>query len=334
MEDWSQFLDSLGARTMAGQVASFGETPASYPALLERDTLCPLHQLGLLEVTGPQSRAFLQGQTTADFAASDAALRGACCTPQGRVFTVFTALPTPRGYLLLMPRALIEPSCEALSRYAALSRVGLDDVSADYRILGLAGPGSSAILAQTGFSDAQDTDVGRVVPEEAHRYLLLVPATEAPACWRNLAAHAQPVGDPLWELANIRAGIATLTPETRDQFLPQMLNLHLHHAVSFTKGCYTGQEVVARSQYRGKLKRHLQRLAIASDKPPRPGTEIHRPDSGQSTGTIVSCVATGSDRCEALAVLRDGGEAHRALDFGSGPVPIEVLPLPTSATDR
>ena len=333
MEDWSQFLGSLGARVVDGQVASFGEAPADYPALLETGVLCALNDLGVLEVTGPQSRNFLQGQTTADFtAAAPGALRGACCTPQGRVFTLFTAVATAQGYLLVMPRALVESSRAILARYAALSRVGLEDASTAYRILGAAGPECGAILTATGLVAGDPAADGTLTfRHDADRHLLLVPAAAAPARWQSLATRARPVGAPLWHLADIRAGIVNLAPETREQFLPQMLDLHQHGAVSFTKGCYTGQEVVARSQYRGKLKRHLQRLAIATARAPRPGTEIRSPDSPQAAGTVLEAVATGADHCEALAVLRAGAEANAALDFGNGPRPIEVLPLPTAA---
>ncbi len=333
MEDWSQFLGSLGARVVDGQVESFGEQPADYPALLETDVLCALHDLGILEVTGPQSRNFLQGQTTTDFAAAGpGVLRGACCNAQGRVFTVFTAVATARGYLLVMPRALVESSRATLARYAALSRVGLEDVSAAYRILGLAGPDCEATLARAGLSAGEPAaDSTLAIPHDADRHLLLVPAAVAPDRWQALAARARPVGAPLWHLADIRAGIVNLVPETGEQFLPQMLNLHLHGAVSFTKGCYTGQEVVARSQYRGKLKRHLQRLGITTAKAPRPGTEIRSPDSPQVAGTVLEAVAAGADHCEALAVLRAGAEANPTLDFGAGPQPIEVLPLPAAA---
>lgn len=333
MEDWSQFLGALGARVVDGQVESFGEGPADYPALLGTDVLCALHDLGILEVIGPQSRNFLQGQTTADFATADSGvLRGACCNPQGRVFTLFTAVATARGYLLVMPRALVESSRASLARYAALSRVDLEDASAAYHILGLAGPDRGATLAGAGLSaDSAAADGTRAIPHDADRHLLLVPAAAAPGRWQALAARARPVGAPLWHLADIRAGIVNLTPETREQFLPQMLNLHLHGAVSFTKGCYTGQEVVARSQYRGNLKRHLQRLGIATARAPQPGTEIHPPDSPQVAGTVLEAAAAGADHCEALAVLRAGAEADPALDFGDGPQPVEVLPLPTAA---
>lgn len=336
MEDWSQFLGALGARVVDGQVESFGEGPADYPALLGTDVLCALHDLGILEVTGPQSRNFLQGQTTADFATADSGvLRGACCNPQGRVFTLFTAVATARGYLLVMPRALVESSRATLARYAALSRVGLEDASTAYRILGLAGPDRGATLAGAGLSaDGAAADGTRTFPHDADRHLLLVPAAAAPGRWQALAARTRPVGAPLWHLADIRAGIVNLAPETREQFLPQMLNLHLHGAVSFTKGCYTGQEVVARSQYRGNLKRHLQRLGIATARAPRPGTEIRSPDSPQATGTVLEAVAAGADHCEALAVLRAGAEADPALDFGDGPRPVEVLPLPAAAAPR
>ena len=162
MEDWSQFLGSLGARVVDGQVASFGEAPADYPALLETGVLCALNDLGVLEVTGPQSRNFLQGQTTADFtAAAPGALRGACCTPQGRVFTLFTAVATAQGYLLVMPRALVESSRATLARYAALSRVNLEDASTAYRILGAAGPECGAILTATGLVAGDESGSGQ-----------------------------------------------------------------------------------------------------------------------------------------------------------------------------
>lgn len=333
MTDWHQFLLAQGAVIGAGAVAHFDETPADYERLLAVDTLCDLADLGVLAVTGAKSADFLHGQTTADFIKSPppGPIRGACCNPQGRVFTLFTALRIDAGYLLIMPRALVAPSRETLARYAALSRVELADVSANYRILGLAGPEADHLASELeGPNGNGATDGSRAVCHAAHRYLVLVPIAAAAARWTTLAQCARPVGPPLWHLADIRAGIAMLSPETREQFLPQMLGLERRGAVSFTKGCYTGQEVVARSQHLGQLKRHLYRLGFAAPAP-KPGCPLTIPQSGQPAGMLVAVAPATASHCEALAVLRDEASQCTALEFGDGARAVTFLPLPSAA---
>ena len=337
MTDWQSFLVARGALIADGQVETFGENPADCDHLLAIDTLYDLGHLGVLAVRGPNSARFLQGQTTADFLdpAAPAAIVGACCTPQGRVFTHFVALPTDSGYLLILPRSLVGPTRDTLARYAALSRVELADSGEEWRILGLAGPGAEARLAALGLRAGDPApDGSQALCHAPGRQLLVVPSPAAQARWVALEAQARPAGLPLWHLADIRAGIATLEPATGAAFVPQMLNFHLRGVVNFSKGCYTGQEVVARSQYRGTLKRHLHRLAIGTAAPPAPGTAVRVPESDQAVGTLLRAVACGGDRCEALAVLLDGAQQHPALDFGAGPWPVEFLPLPAATESR
>lgn len=334
MTDWHQFLLAQGAVIGEDAVVHFDETPADYEQLLAVDTLCDLADLGVLAVTGAKSADFLHGQTTADFVKSPPTgpIRGACCNPQGRVFTLFTALRTDAGYLLIMPRALVAPSREALARYAALSRVELADASAAYRILGLAGPAADRLASELeGPNGGGSIDGTRALCHAAQRYLLLVPTAVAEACWAALAQCARPVGLPLWHLADIRAGIAALSPETREQFVPQMLGLEQRGAVSFTKGCYTGQEVVARSQHLGKLKRHLYRLGFAAPAVPKPGVPLAIPQGGQPAGTLVAAAPAAAGYCEALAVLRDEAGQCTALEFGDGTRAVTFLPLPSAA---
>lgn len=334
MTDWNAFLLAQGAAIDGDAVRHFGETPADYPRLGAIDTLCDLADLGALAVTGAKSAAFLHGQTTADFVKSPPTgpIPGACCNPQGRVFTLFTAIPTATGYLLIMPRTLIEPSREILTRYAALARVELADASAAHRVLGLAGPGAAALVSELERPDGGGaTDGTLALRHDPQRYLLLVPTAAATARWTALAARAQPVGLPFWHLADIRAGIATLSPATREQFIPQMLDLPRRGAVSFSKGCYTGQEVVVRSQHLGKLKRHLYRLGFAAAVAPKPGTPLSMPDGGQPAGTLIAAAAAAAGYCEALAVLRDEAGPCTALNFGEGPQPVTFLPLPSTA---
>jgi folate-binding protein YgfZ len=322
---------------MAGEQAlSFGETPADYDALLAAAALCDLGDLGVLSLSGPDSTKFLQGQSTADFSqlVPGGALRGACCNLQGRVFTSFVAVATDTGLLLMMHRALVAPSLQTLAKYAVFSKTSLADTSDAYRILGLAGDQAAAVLATLGLripdrGSALAADGTLVLHCGDTRFLLAAPAVQAQTRWLELEGHARPAGLPLWHLLDIRAGHADVRPETCDQFLPQMLNYHHSGAVSFTKGCYTGQEVVARTQYRGKLKRHLHRLSIATAQPPASGTEATlTTGAANPVGTVVLAAPAGTDRCEALVVLRDEARNVSVLEFGGGPIAVEFLPLP------
>ncbi|MFP5413860.1 MAG: YgfZ/GcvT domain-containing protein [Gammaproteobacteria bacterium] len=335
MTDWPQFLAARGAR-MAGELAlSFGETPADYDTLLADAVLCDLGDLGVLSLSGPDSAKFLQGQSTADFSklTPGGMLRGACCNLQGRVFTSFVAFATDAGVLLVMNRALVAPSLQTLAKYAVFSKTRLADASDNYRILGLAGDHAAAILATLGL---RIPDQGSALAADGTlalhcgdtRFLLAVPTAQAQTRWLELEGHARPAGLPLWHLLDIRAGLTDVRPETGDQFLPQMLNYHHSGAVSFTKGCYTGQEVVARTQYRGKLKRHLHRLSIATAQPPAPGTEVTLAEAANPVGTLVLAAPAGTDRCEALVVLRDEARDARVLAFGGDLIAVEFLPLP------
>lgn len=332
MTDWERFL---AARVAALAVA---ETPADGDALLAAAVLCARDDLGVLDLTGPESAKFLQGQTTADFTrlAPDGVLEGACCNLQGRMFTSFVAATTDTGVLLIMQRALVAPSLQTLGKYAVFSKTRLSDISDDHRILGLTGDRAGATLAALGWQipdrgAARAADGTLALHCGDTRFLLVVPAARAEARWLELEAHARPAGLSLWHLLEIRAGRAEVRAETSDRFLPQMLDYHRTGAVSFTKGCYTGQEVVTRTQHRGKLKRHLYRLRIITERPPAPGTEITQPGTADPAGTVVLAAPAGADRCEALAVLRDDARDTDRLEFGSGPTAVEFLPLPDPA---
>ncbi len=333
--DWSRFLAARGGHLAGDLVLAFAETPASYTALLADAVLCDRGDLGAISLTGPDSAKFLQGQSTADFSelAPGGALQGACCNLQGRVFTSFVSAATDAGMLLVMNRALIAPSLQTLTKYAVFSKTRLADASDAYRILGLAGNGAAASLATLGLripdrGSALAADGTLAIHCGDTRFLLAVPAAQAQTRWLELEGHARPAGLPLWHLLDIRAGQADVRPETGDQFLPQMLDYDRTGAVSFTKGCYTGQEVVARTQYRGKLKRHLHRLGIATSNPPAPGSAIALPGDANPAGTVVIAAPAGAERCEALVVLRDEARNADVLEFGDAPTPVEFLPLP------
>ncbi len=161
------------------------------------------------------------------------------------------------------------------------------------------------------------------------RYHVYGSLDDSIALWQQLDVHCSASAASNWELLNIRDGIPEITAATSDSFVPQMVNLDLLNAVSYTKGCYTGQEIVARTHYLGKQKRRMFRMHIRSDVTPKPGDELDRPGAGgnQFTGTLVNVQADAVDGYEALAVM-----ALKAVDEELGlrdtESTIEIEPLP------
>ncbi|HWV17411.1 MAG TPA: folate-binding protein, partial [Rhodocyclaceae bacterium] len=146
--------------------------------------------------------------------------------------------------------------------------------------------------------------------------------------WASLAQHATPAGLNAWRLRDIADGLPRVVAATQEQFIPQMVNFEAVGGVSFKKGCYPGQEIVARTQYLGKIKRRMYRVSV--DALSTAGTDLYAPETGeQSCGNVVIAAQTGPDNSEALVVLQasafEAGEVH--LGSSSGPK-LTFLPLP------
>ena len=211
------------------------------------------------------------------------------------------------------------------------AKVVLTDVSDDFVTLGLSGDQAPDFLAALFPAlPEQDNDLirhGEVtlirLAGPTPRFQMLGPVTAMTPLWDTLAATATPVAAAYWTLLDIRAGIPTIHPETREAFVPQMVNLQLIDGVSFTKGCYTGQEIVARMQYLGKLKRRLYLGEVTTDQAPRPGDEVFSPisDSAQTAGTILEVAALGDGRYEVSLVVEIAAyEDGRVALAESGPL--------------
>lgn len=342
MTDWLHFLVAQGGQVQDRIVTSFGETPGDYPHLAQATVLADLGSQGILGVEGPGGAKFLQGQTTCDINAltETTAITGAICNPKGRMITSFRAIAAgSERVLLAMHRELVQITLQAVGKYAVFFKAKLLDRTPDYRQVGIAGPGARTLLAKYfptlpvangQVSRHDDTLLLRLADD---RFLLLVPLASAIGRWRDLAAEARPVGLPFWQLLDIRAGEGQVVPQTSEEFIPQMLNFDVIGAISFKKGCYTGQEVVARMQYLGKLKRHMYRLMLADATLPPPGTEIFPPDQSQSAGTLVSAAPADTNCCEALVVLKDGARDAPRLRFAEKLVSVQLATLPYSEND-
>ena len=327
-EQWRDFL-----RTRAGRIDDLGQ--ARFPDAPPDATLalCDLSHLGLIAVTGEDATHFLQGQFTNDIrlVTTTHTQLSSHCTPKGRMLANFRVLRLDETLYLQLPRPQLELLLKRLRMYFMRAKVVLTDVSDDFVTLGLSGdqaPEGLAALFPALPEQANDlTRHGELtlirLAGPIPRFQMLGPIAAMMSLWDTLAATATPVDAVHWTRLDIRAGIPTIHPETREAFVPQMANMQLIDGVSFTKGCYTGQEIVARMQYLGKLKRRLYLGEVTTDQAPRPGDDVFSPisDSAQTAGTILEAAALGDGRYEVSLVVEIAAfEDGRVALAESGPL--------------
>lgn len=336
---WQDFLSSEGA------IWEDVDTPspaAHFPATEADLHLVDLSPLGTVSVEGPDSQKFLQGQLTCDLVTlpDNHSTLGAHCNPKGRMISAFSALKLSHSeFFLRLPRDLAPIARDTLGKYAVFFKTELQDIGDRVRWLGLQGRNAPAraseLLGLDNLTEGElrifdcggERAIAQVVSDQ--QVALLVPAQESANLWQRLTASADPAGYCHWLQQQIAAGIPQLHAETSEMFIPQMTNLHLLGGVSFKKGCYTGQEVVARMQYRGAAKRRLYRARCTSGEIPAPGLEIYG-EGKQSIGNLV--VACRSEHgTELLAVLTIGKvAADEELRLADGRE-LEILELPYDA---
>jgi folate-binding protein YgfZ len=295
---------------------------------------CTLSHEGILAVRGADASKFLQGQLTCNlnYLSDTQASLGARCTQKGRMQSSFRILLEGDGVLLAMATELLEPQLADLKKYAVFSKSKLTDEShawvrfgVDHGDDALTGLGL-ALPAETDSVVRNDGLIAiRVSPNRAELWVAVDKADDI----KGTLSTVLPERDlNQWLLGQIRAGIGQVMPATRELFIPQMLNLQAIGAVSFKKGCYTGQEIVARMQYLGKLKRRLYRLQLDASELPEPGAQLFSPTHASSIGEVVIAART-EQNIELLAVLQaeaaEGGDIH--LSALEGPA-LQLLDLP------
>jgi folate-binding protein YgfZ len=279
--------------------------------------LCLLEDLGTLRFSGAEVDKFLQGQLSNDVSklTAGALLRAGVHNPQGRTLALLGLLRADQGDILaLLPRELLPAVATHLRRYLLRAKVTISDDSAQYRVLGVASADAAGALAgpRVGYGLAHES-----------RALLIQSALEPPPSLPMLSREQ-------WRALDIAAGLAQVYSATSGQFVAQMLNLDCIDAISFTKGCYTGQEVIARAHYRGRIKRRLQRFVSLS------ALRLAAGDSGVLADgrsfRVVDSTQHADGACEFLAVASLAGAAPEADEAGQSPagggVPVSALALP------
>jgi len=340
--DWRAFLESLSAEIG-------NDSDVTFPAA-QTDADCilaDLSYLGCIMVDGPDARDFLQGQLTNDvreLSNRHTQLSG-YCSPKGRMLANLRLIRLGERFLLQLPRNKVEPVLARLRMFVLRARAELQDLSDELVAVGVAGPGASAELGRfidplpeldNGLTQADALTVIRI-PGSPPRYEIIGPANAVQEIWLGLAGRATPVASAHWRLLDIRAGLPTIYPETTEVLVPQMANMHLIDGVSFTKGCYTGQEVVARMQYLGRLKRRMYLADVEAATPPNPGDVLYSPDSHskQATGWVVNAERAGGNRYELLAVVETEAAEQNHVHLGpDGPtLTLKAPPYGFAAAD-
>jgi folate-binding protein YgfZ len=276
-----------------------------------------LAHLGILRFTGAEALSFLQGQVSNDTQrlSEGTPVLAAYSTPQGRVLALIYLLPHSSGVIAILPREILLTTMERMRKYVLRAKVRIED-AADLVVAGRFG---ATRPAASGYVEDDGIGVAPVGHDENRRWIIGPP--EKIAAPADAAAAKRIEAD--WRLADIRAGLPQVYAATSEAFVAQMLNLDLLDGISFTKGCYTGQEIIARTQHLGRIKRRLFRLSL----PPgtwNVGQPLRLTDGRQ--GRLTEAIESGG-RTEALAVLSVEASAA-AGDDAAGEIPVEAAELP------
>ncbi|MFA6163959.1 MAG: folate-binding protein [Methylobacter sp.] len=271
----------------------------------------PVPNLGVLTVAGKDAAKLLQGQITCninDITEIKSSL-GALCNPKGRAITTFLLIKKDDAYLLVLPKELLESVKKRLQMYVLRSDVTLTDSSDELCLVGLSysdaqmnEPSSPEQL----FATIQQENITVNLSSDQNRCLIIAEADNARKLWSEQVKQGfQPENSDQWRYLDIISGIPWLTTETSEEFIPQMLNLDKLGGISFTKGCYTGQEIVARTHYLGTAKRELFLAECETSTPPEPNSTIidDSTDTEQSIGKVL-CAQTRQNICKMLIVLQ------------------------------
>ena len=307
--------------------STLSKQPSFAEAAHTFDGIARLNHLGVIQVDGEDAAKFLHGQLTHDFALlglSEARL-AAFCSAKGRMQASFVAFKRSHDQILLIcSRDLLPATLKRLSMFVLRAKAKLSDASDTFALWGLGGSAVPAALPAAPWSQRREGDasVVRLYPADG----------VARALWVAPAAHPAPAGalmaEEFWNWLDVKSAVATLSQPVFEAFVPQMLNYESVGGVNFKKGCYPGQEVVARSQFRGTLKRRA--YLVHGSAPMAAGEEVfHESDAEQPCGTVVQVAANPAGGWDAIVSVQTSAAVQGAVRAGRADGPaLQWLPLP------
>jgi tRNA-modifying protein YgfZ len=334
----NEWKDFLAARHLAPDGESFGDLPGELSAAHDGAVLVPVSDYAVIRASGEDSATFLHNLLSNDVKslAADGVRFAGLCTAKGRLLATFHIWHDGPDLLLAVSADIQAAILKKLSMYVLRSKVKLTD-TAEIVLLGLGGPKAAAaaqeVLGATPPGPMQIAAItgGHVVALAVDRYLLAVTPHTAIDLWPKLAANARPAGAATWRWIEIAAGQPRVIAATQEAFVPQMVNMEIPAVggISFNKGCYPGQEIVARTQYLGKVKRRMYRARLDSALPP--GTDVYTSESGdQHCGALVTVAPSAGGGYECLVVVQSSGAEAGEVFAGKpgGPPRLTLGQLP------
>lgn len=311
---WQEFLQDQGLQTGSdGYSHTDGEHVDAFQKL-SGDTLCDLGHTALVRATGADAESFLQNQLTNDLDAlsPERALAAGYCNAKGRLICLLQLQRDHHGILMQLPAATLEASVERLRKYVLRARVELATdhglaafgVNGKTAAKGLEKAVSSLPRRERAVTHAGAVAITRLPGNGRPRFQVTGPADDCIKLWEQLGRHAHIVGSWTWSRLDILAGLPNIHAPTSELFIPQMVNLDLVGGVNFQKGCYPGQEIVARMHHLGKLKQRMARFRVDAEQRPEPGHRVCTQGRTQPTGTVVDAQPGAGSGWELLAVVR------------------------------
>jgi folate-binding protein YgfZ len=338
-DSWHSHLSDIGGEFNKESGTRFGSEAEEVAAASTGNILADLSHLALIRASGEDARTFLLSQLTNDLdqVSETHSQISAYCTPKGRMLALFRIVQYGDELLLQAPASIVDAVLPRLRMYVMRAKVNLD-LADDLVSVGVSGPEVESLLqpvvdklpvAPNDTVQAGSTSVTRL--DGPHpRFLIIGQIETVKQLWQQLSGNTQSTGKVAWSWLDISAGLPSVVPETTEAFVPQMVNLDVIDGVNFKKGCYPGQEIVARMQYLGKLKQRMYRAHATTETPPAQGSSVFAPSfRDQSAGTIVDAQPSPSGGVDLLAVIQIKAVDEREIHLGAteGPL-LEILELP------
>lgn len=311
-ENWKQFLQERGTIHDSSRLTT-SQQIRDIDATNPQSVLTDLSFLGLLKVTGNRVEKFLQGQLSCDInlVNEQQTCIGVHCNHKGRIIATVRVLKFNHAFYLCTPREMIAKLKLALNKYAVFSQITLEDKSDEIIQIGLIGHSITPFLLDyfntvpTKPHDAlsQSNLTLILLPGETPRFQIIGTVDEICHLWTLAEKHYAIADSSLWELMDIRINNPLIYPETEALFTPHQINYHLIDGICFTKGCYTGQEIIARMHYLGQSKQQMMYAVLSSQKTPIPGDKLYA--NQEEVGSIVNASVNNTGSYEVLAVLKN-----------------------------
>lgn len=344
--DWKNYLLQNGAKLSNKDTSDglfhFNDEASDNQKAGNADVLCDLSHYSTIVLAGDDAKTFMQGQFTNDVdkVSEDNSQLSAFCNNKGRMLANFRLFEHQQNYFISLNQNLVDQSIKHLQNYILRSQVAIQDISEQLIHIGLSGDNATTLLSAYIATINQEIDsvshsenyIAIRIAGSKPRYEIFCSLEHAKTFWQEVAKQAEVVNSSVWDYLNIQAGLPFINASTSEEFVPQMANMELINGISFEKGCYTGQEIVARMHYLGKLKKRCFKVHLETENKPKAGDKLYAENAraGQNTGAIILAEKNPESGYDALAVIQIADtESNLFLNDANGPA-VTVKELPYS----